>query len=56
MKQAAKNDLPYRQEDPSVLHLLDQGLDDMEAGREMPLDEAFQKISEMRDTKRNAML
>lgn len=34
-------------------NLLDLGIDDMEAGRELPLDEAFQKITEMRDQRRN---
>jgi uncharacterized protein (UPF0332 family) len=28
---------------------LDKGIDDMEAGRELPLDEAFQKLNEMRE-------
>lgn len=33
--------------------LLDRGIDDMEQGRELPLEEAFQKISELRDSRRN---
>ena len=28
---------------------MDRGIDDMEAGRELPLDEAFQKIRELRE-------
>lgn len=37
-----------------LLQILDRGIDDMEAGRELPLDEAFQKISDLRDIRRNA--
>jgi len=33
---------------------LDRGIDDMESGRELPLEEAFQKISELRMIRRNA--
>ncbi|MCC8080424.1 MAG: hypothetical protein LIO80_00140 [Lachnospiraceae bacterium] len=38
----------------NVLRELDRGIDDMEAGRKLSLDEAFQKITELRDTRRNA--
>jgi len=38
----------------TVLRELDRGIDDMEAGRELPLKEAFQKITELRNTRRNA--
>ncbi|MDO4276253.1 MAG: hypothetical protein Q4D16_21495 [Eubacteriales bacterium] len=38
----------------SFLHMLDRGIDDMEAGRELPLEEAFKKITELRDARRNA--
>lgn len=41
-------------EDNQILHVLDRGIDDMEARRELPIDEAFQKISELRDNRRNA--
>ena len=34
--------------------MLDRGIDDMEAGRELPLEEAFQKIGELRNTRRRA--
>lgn len=43
-----------KQEEESLLRLLDRGIDDMEAGRELPLEEAFRKISEIRDNRRNA--
>lgn len=43
-----------RQEENNFLHLLDRGIDDMEAGRELPLEEAFQKINELRTIRRNA--
>ena len=36
-----------------LLHMLDQGIDDMEAGRELPLEDAFHKITELRDRRRN---
>ncbi len=42
------------QQDDDLLQMLDRGIDDMEAGRELPLDEAFQKITELRDIRRNA--
>lgn len=38
----------------NLMRMLDRGIDDMEAGRELPLDEAFQKITELRDKRRNA--
>ena len=31
---------------------LDKGLDDVEAGRELPLEEAFQKVTELREQRR----
>ena len=34
--------------------MLDRGIDDMEAGREMPLEEAFEKVTELRNMRRNA--
>lgn len=41
-------------QDDDLLQMLDRGIDDMETGRELPLDEAFQKITELRDIRRNA--
>lgn len=38
----------------SFLRKLDRGIDDKEAGRELPLEDAFQKISELRMSRRNA--
>lgn len=40
--------------DRELLHILDRGIDDMEAGRELPLEEAFQKINQLRTVRRNA--
>lgn len=40
-------------ENDNLFHLLDRGIDDMESGRELPLEEAFQKITELRKTRRN---
>ncbi len=37
-----------------TLKMLDRGIDDMEAGRELPLTEAFVKITELRNGQRNA--
>ena len=34
--------------------MLDRGIDDMEAGRELPLEDAFRKITELRDARKNA--
>lgn len=42
------------QQEADLLQMLDRGIDDMEAGRELPVDEAFQKITELRDIRRNA--
>ncbi len=36
--------------------MLDRGIDDMEAGRELPLAEAFDKITELRNRRRNPCL
>lgn len=37
-----------------LLKKLDRGIDDMEARRELPLTEAFVKITELRNKRRNA--
>lgn len=37
-----------------LFRILDRGIDDMEAGRELPLEEAFEKIAELRDMRRSA--
>lgn len=42
------------QDGETLLRMLDRGIDDMEAGRELPLDEAFEKITELRNMRRNA--
>ena len=47
---------PNQHEDNNILRMLDRGIDDMEAGRELPLEEAFRKITELRDARRNARL
>ena len=38
----------------SFLRMLDRGIDDMEAGRELPFEDSFKKITELRDARRNA--
>lgn len=43
-------------EDTNILRMLDRGIDDMEAGRELPLEDAFKKITELRDIRRNARI
>ena len=42
------------QSNDCLMRMLDRGIDEMEAGKEIPLDEAFQKIRELRNLKRNA--
>ena len=44
------------QENNHLLRMLDRGIDDMEAGRELPLEDAFRKITELRDARRNARI
>ena len=36
------------QENNHLLRMLDRGIDDMEAGRELPLEDAFRKITELK--------
>ena len=36
----------------SLFKMLDRGIDDMEEARELSLNEAFQKINELRDARR----
>lgn len=43
-----------KQKKMNFFSMLDTGIDDMEAGRELPLEEAFQKIGELRNTRRRA--
>lgn len=43
-------------ENKHFLRMLDRGIDDMEAGRELPLDDAFKKITELRNARRNARI
>ncbi len=43
-----------REEEGTLLQMLDKGIADMEAGRELPLEEAFEKITELRNIRRNA--
>lgn len=37
-----------------LLKMLDRGIDDMETGKELPLTEAVDKITELRNRRRNA--
>lgn len=37
------------EQDKNLQNALDRGIDDMEAGRELPLDEAMEKITELRN-------
>jgi predicted transcriptional regulator len=38
--------------DKDLRSALNRGIDDMEAGRELPLDEAMKKITELRESRR----
>lgn len=42
------------EKDKSLRNALNRGIDDMEAGKELPLDEAMKKITELRNICRNA--
>ena len=48
------NQADTQQDHEALLRMLDRGIDDMEAGREMPIEEAFEKITELRNMRRNA--
>lgn len=50
----SKNQTNKNQNEMNFLRMLDRGIDDMEAGRELPLEEAFQRISELRNNRRCA--
>ena len=54
MELTTKRQTPAKHEENNILRTLDRGIDDMEAGRELPLEEAFRKITELRDARRNA--
>lgn len=43
-----------KQNERTFLRMLDRGIADMEGGRELPLEEAFEKITELRNVGRNA--
>lgn len=49
-----KENMESFQKGDDMLRAIDAGIDDMEAGRELPLDEAFKKITELRNIRRNA--
>ena len=36
-----------------LFRMLDRGIDDMEAGRELPLDEAFEMVTKLREARRS---
>lgn len=46
--------IDVKQNNETLQRVLDRGIDDMEAGRELPLEEAFEKITELRNIRRNA--
>lgn len=48
------NQTNTQQDNEALLRMLDRGIDDMEAGREIPIEEAFEKITELRNMRRNA--
>lgn len=53
MKLAEKNRHYMSCENSHLLCMLDSGIDDMESGKEFSLEEAFLKITELRDAGRN---
>lgn len=48
------NQIHVKQDNKELFRMLDRGIDDMESGRELPLEEAFEKITELRNVRRNA--
>ncbi|MBD5511925.1 MAG: hypothetical protein HDR08_11855 [Lachnospiraceae bacterium] len=48
------NPIDVKCDNETLLRTIDRGIDDMESGRELPLDEAFEKITELRNIRRNA--
>ena len=52
MELTMRKQTPAQHEDNDILRMLDRGIDDMETGRELPLEEAFRKITELRDVRR----
>ena len=44
----------YQENTP--IHMLDRGIDDVEMGHELPLEDAFHKITELRDSRRNTRI
>ena len=42
------NQADTQQDNEALFIMLDRGIDDMEAGRETPVEEAFEKITELR--------
>lgn len=54
MKLAEKSRNYASCENSYLLHMLDRGIDDMESGKEFSLEEAFLKVTELRDVGRNA--
>ena len=54
MELALKNNqLKVKKEDTMLFKMLDSGIDDMEMGRELPIDRAFEKVTELRNIRRN---
>lgn len=55
MELVLNNDqMNLKQDDEILFKMFDKGIDDMETGRELPLDEAFEKITELRNMRRDA--
>lgn len=44
----------FKQDDNKLLGMLDRGIDNMELGRELPLEDSFRKIADLREARRNA--
>ncbi len=45
----------FKQDDNKLLGMLDRGIDDMGSGRELPLEDAFQKITDLRENWRKIL-
>lgn len=48
------NQINTQQDNEALLRVLHRGIEDIEAGKEMLIEEAFEKITELRNMRRNA--
>ena len=54
MERTKTNNPNSTKEEKNLFALLDKGINDMEEGRELPLEEAFHTITQLRNQRRRA--